>query len=60
MELLLVRSLKGLLLLFGEDSVVISVRVSLGGQCLALDMITGNYWSAHRLERSSSAAHYVS
>jgi hypothetical protein len=40
-ELLLMSSIEGLLLFFGEDAVVISVSISLGGQGFALDMITG-------------------
>ena len=40
MKLLLMSSIEGLLLFFGEYAVVISVSISFGDQRLALDMIT--------------------
>jgi hypothetical protein len=61
-KLLLMSSAEGLLLFFVEDAIVISVSIPLSDDGLALDMITGNHWSAialgTRLRRD--ATHYVS
>ena len=54
MKFLLMSSIEGLLLFFGEHAVVIRVSISLGDQGLALDMITGVQWSTHQAREMKS------